>query len=299
MSHQQITLQAITARDAYDTADAIITALPNASRRALAGEINDLFLYLECQMRSEGPRLAPEGQREDMAVKTDAQLQRDVMNELQWEPTIHAAEIGVAVRDGVVTLSGYVDSYAKKGAAERAVKRVSGVKAVAEEIKVTIPGTYRRADEDIARAASNILDWDIWIPRDRVKVMVQDGRVTLTGDVDWYHQKAHAEDAIRHLIGVRGVTNSITIKPPVPTVKVFEVKSKIEDALRRNARLLRDAEKIRVEISGSKVVLSGSVGSWADREEAEYAAWSAPGVSEVDNQIVIALESPTTAPVYR
>ncbi len=220
-------------------------------------------------------------------MKTDAQLQRDVMNELQWEPTIHAAEIGVAVKDGVVTLSGHVDSYAKKGAAERAVKRVSGVKAVAEEIKVTLPGAYRRADEDIARAASNILDWDLSVPHDRVKVMVQGGRVTLSGDVDWYYQKARAEDAVRHLIGVLGVTNSITIKPPVPTVKAFEVKNKIEDALKRNARLLRDAEKIQVEISGSKVILRGSVGSWADRDEAESAAWSAPGVSEVENKIVV------------
>jgi len=221
-------------------------------------------------------------------MKTDSQLQQDVMNELQWEPIIHAAEIGVAAKDGVVTLSGHVDSYAKKGAAERAVKRVSGVKAVAEEIKVTLPGDYRRADEDVARVAANILAWDFSVPKDRVKVMVQDGRVILSGDVDWYHQKVHAEDAVRHLIGVLGVTNSITIKPPVTTVKTFEVKNKIEDALKRNARLLRDAEKIQVEISGSKVILRGSVGSWADRDEAEHAAWSAPGVSAVENKIVVA-----------
>ncbi len=220
-------------------------------------------------------------------MKTDAQLQRDVMNELQWEPTVHAAEIGVAVKDGVVTLSGDVDSYAKRWAAERAVKRVSGVKAVAEEIKVTLPGTYRRADEDIARAAANILAWDYWVPHDRVEVMVQNGRVTLSGDVDGYYQKAAAEDAVRHLIGVSGVTNSITIKPPVRTVKTLEVKNKIEEALKRNARLLLNAEKIQVDISGNKVILRGSVGSWADHDEAEQAAWSAPGVSEVENKILV------------
>ena len=138
-------------------------------------------------------------------MKTDTQLQQDVMNELKWEPSLHAAEIGVGVKDGVVTLSGNVDSYAKKEAAEHAVKRVAGVKAVAEEIKVKLAGTYKRADEDIARAASNILQWNLWVPHDRIKVMVQDGLVTLSGDVDWYHQKVHAEDAVRHLIGVWGV----------------------------------------------------------------------------------------------
>jgi len=218
-------------------------------------------------------------------VKMDTELQRDIMNELKWEPTIHAAEIGVGVKDGVVTLSGDVDSYSKKWAIDRAVRRVLGVKAVAGEIKVSLPVSYKRTDEDVARSATNVLNWNFLVPNDRVKVRVQDGLITLTGDVDWYYEKDHAEKAVRHLIGVVGVSNLIAIKPKVPTVKAFEVKNGIEDALKRNARLLRDAEKIQVEISGSKVILRGSVGSWADFDEAGYSAYCAPGVSQVENNL--------------
>ena len=219
-------------------------------------------------------------------MKTDAELQQHVMSELKWEPTIQEAEIGVAVKNGVVTLSGSVDTYGKKLAADRAAKRIFGVKAVTDEIKVKLADSYKRPDKDIAQSATNILEWNYWLPRDRVKVKVQAGRITLSGDVDWYFQKERAEDAVRHLIGVLGVINSITIKPAVP-VKAVEVKNRIEDALKRNARLLLAAQKIQVESSGSKVILRGSVGSWADYEEAEYAAYCAPGVSQVENKLAV------------
>ena len=209
------------------------------------------------------------------------------MAELRWEPGIQAAEIGVGVKDGVVTLSGNVDSYSKKYAIEHAAKRVAGVKALAEEIEVNLPGTYKRTDGDIAESATNVLQLNLLVPKNRVEVMVQNGMIKLSGEVDWQFEEKAAEDAVRHLIGILGVVNGITIKPKVKTVNVSEVKKEIGDALKRNAMLLRDAEKIQVEVSGSKVILTGSVGSWADHDEAEYTAFCAPGVSEVENRLKV------------
>jgi len=215
-------------------------------------------------------------------MKTDTELQRDVMNELKWEPTIRAAEIGVGVKDGVVTLSGYVDSYVKKLVAERAAARVSGVRAVAEEIQVRLPGSLKRSDEDIAGAVANVLEWNVLVPHDRVKVQVQDGLVTLSGEVDWGYQKFAAEEAVRSLMGVVLFNNQITVKPPV---KPLDTKDKIESAFRRNALL--DSRRVTVETRGGWVILSGNVRNWAERAEAQWTAWAAPGVSEVENNIII------------
>ena len=215
-------------------------------------------------------------------MKTDAELQQDVMNELKWESTIKAAEIGVTVKDGVVTLSGYVDSYVKKLVAERAAARVFGVRAVAEAIEVRLPGSLKRSDEDIAEMVANVLDWNVLVPYNRIKVHVQDGVVTLSGEVDWGYQKYAAEEAVRHLMGVVWLNNQITVKP---AVEPQDIKDKIVSAFQRNALL--DSRRIKIETSGGKVILSGSVRSWGERAEAQWAAWAAPGVFEVENDIII------------
>jgi osmotically-inducible protein OsmY len=219
------------------------------------------------------------------SMKSNAELQRDVMNELRWEPSINAENVGVAVDDGVVTLSGAVESFAQKWAAERATKRVAGVKAFAENIEVKLPPYSRRTDADIARSVANVLEWNVDVPHEQIKVMVQDGWVTLSGEVEWLYQKNAAYDAIRNLTGVRAVTNQIVVKPSKPSMEALEVKVRIQEAFERNVRL--DIQRIKVETNNGQVVLRGAVSSWAEREEAERAACAAPGVCEVLNELTV------------
>ena len=218
-------------------------------------------------------------------MKTDTQLHRDVADELAWEPSIRSPEIGIAVKDGVVTLSGSVESYAEKYAAERAAERVRGVKAVADDMLVKLPLTFKRSDTEIAHACVNALRWDIQVPDDKIKALVEEGWVTLEGEVEWQFQRQAAERAVRYLAGVRGVTNRVSVKPKAASS--FEVSQKIKDALRRSAE--EDAEKISVEAKDGRVVLKGKVRSYAERAEAERAAWAAPGVMVVDDRIAISL----------
>lgn len=216
-------------------------------------------------------------------MRTDTELQHAVMEELTWEPSVDAAEIGVSAESGIVTLGGIVKTLPQKWAAEKAAQRVSGVKAVTDEIVVKLPGDTEFSDTEIARAAVNALDWNTSVPRGRVAVVVSHGWITLEGTLQFHYEKVAAEYAVRGLRGVKGVTNLISVKPPQTSPK--DIKHRIEQAFERAADL--DAEMISAETKEGKVVLRGTVDSWAERERAELAAWAAPGVSRVENEILV------------
>jgi osmotically-inducible protein OsmY len=213
---------------------------------------------------------------------SDKTLRQAVMDELEWEPSIGAQHIGVAVEDGVVTLTGHVASYTERFAAEKAVKRVKGVRAIAEEIEVRFPNDKRTSDDQIARRALDVIAWDSTIPKDKIQIKVQNGFVTLTGEIDWFYQRDDAEAAVRKLTGVKGLSNEIKIKPQV---RVTDVKQRIETALKRNAEV--EADAIKVTVQDGRVILDGKVKAWYERDLAERTAWSAPGVISVEDRISI------------
>jgi osmotically-inducible protein OsmY len=212
----------------------------------------------------------------------DSEIRRKVLAELDWDPSIDASAIGVAVKDGVVTLTGSIANYWEKKEVERVVKRVIGVKAVAEDLAIKLPGTAARSDADIAQSVVSGLRFNVAVPPNRVQVTVESGWVTLEGEVEWQYQKSMAENAVKYLMGVKGVTNSIKIKP---RVSAADVKAKIESAFARRAQL--DANQIKVESTDNKVILRGSVHSWDEKDDAEQAAWAAPGVTKVENNVIV------------
>jgi osmotically-inducible protein OsmY len=215
-------------------------------------------------------------------VKTDAQLKKDVMAELEWDASINATHVGVAVKDGVVTLTGHLDTYAEKHAIERAVQRVRSVKGIAVEVDVKLDPSHQRSDSDIVAAAESAFKWHALVPSDRIQVMIEKGWVTLKGEVNWDYQRREAEKAVRSLTGVVGVSNAITLKTVAAPA---DVSKRIREALVRHAE--DEAKLLEVTVKSDTVTLHGAVDSWSERAAASSAAWSAPGVTKVVNEIKI------------
>jgi osmotically-inducible protein OsmY len=218
-----------------------------------------------------------------MVMRPDSEIERDVREELQWDPDLDATDIAVSVKDGVVTLVGFVKSFTDKYEAEAAAKRVGGVVGIANDIEVRLPSVDERPDPEIARDAVAAIKSQLPISSEHIKVVVKNGWVSLEGQVEWQYQKNTAESAVRRIKGVKGLSNLISLKP---RAEPSEIKKRIMDALKRNAEL--DANRIVVETNGSEVVLKGTVRSWIEREEAERVAWSAPGITKVEDRIVVA-----------
>ncbi|MBX9794617.1 MAG: BON domain-containing protein [Burkholderiaceae bacterium] len=213
-------------------------------------------------------------------MKSDAQLKADVSHELEWDTSINSSNVGVSVNNGIVTLSGHLDTYAEKYAIERAVQRVEGVRAVAIELDVKLAPDHKRSDSEIAQAIETAFKWHVFIPGDRVHVKVEKGWVTLSGEVDWEYQRGASEKTVRPVTGVIGVTNQITLKAQIPPT---DIKNRIAEALKRHAE--REARNVEVSVNGSVVTLRGTVDSWPDRMAAQGATWSAPGITQVVNEL--------------